>query len=157
MQFCYLNDKVVHIQIHLLENIHTHKLFQDQFDIDFLLMGSGNYPEYEAQAIANKIISVAELRKDVVAFISPYRGAFLNDSAVGQGTINSSADISFDTPASAGPQLRHAWSTFASAFQAAAAERSVQTRSFTIAKFIGFLANGSLEPFPAQGPSQSAP
>ena len=56
-------------------------------------MGSANYPEYEAQAIANKIISVAELRKDVVAFISPYRGAFLNDSAVGQGTINSSADI----------------------------------------------------------------
>ena len=66
---------------------------KDQFDIDFLLMGSANYPEYEAQAIANKIISVAELRKDVVAFISPYRGAFLNDSAVGQGTINSSADI----------------------------------------------------------------
>ena len=43
--------------------------------------------------LANKIISIAELRKDVVAFVSPYRGAFLNDSAVGQGTINSSADI----------------------------------------------------------------
>jgi len=66
---------------------------KDQFDIDFLLMGSANYPEHEAQAIANKIISIAELRKDVVAFVSPYRGAFLNDSAVGQGTINSAADI----------------------------------------------------------------
>ena len=29
----------------------------------------------------------------MVAFVSPFRGAFLNDSAVGQGTINSSADI----------------------------------------------------------------
>ena len=70
-------------------------LFEDkeQFDIDFLLMGSGNYPEHEAQAIANKLISIAELRKDVVAFISPYRGAFLNDTSVGTGTINSAADI----------------------------------------------------------------
>ena len=70
-------------------------LFEDkeQFDIDFLLMGSGNYPEHEAQAIANKLISIAELRKDVVAFISPFRGAFLNDSSVGTGTINSAADI----------------------------------------------------------------
>ena len=66
---------------------------KDQFDIDFLLMGSANYPEHEAQAIANKLISIAELRKDVVAFISPYRGAFLNDTAVGTGTVNSNADI----------------------------------------------------------------
>ena len=66
---------------------------KEEFDVDFLIMGSANYPEYEAQAIANKLISIAELRKDVVAFISPYRGAFLNDSAVGSGTINSAADI----------------------------------------------------------------
>ena len=50
---------------------------KDQFDIDFLLMGSANYPEYEAQAIANKIISIAELRKDVVAFVSPYQRSIL--------------------------------------------------------------------------------
>jgi len=66
---------------------------KDQFDIDFLIMGSGNYPQHEAQAIANKLIAIAELRKDVVAFISPHRGAFLNDSAVGTGTINSPATI----------------------------------------------------------------
>ena len=60
---------------------------KDQFDIDFLLMGSANYPQHEAQAIANKLISIAELRKDVVAFISPNRGAFLNDTSVGTGTI----------------------------------------------------------------------
>ena len=70
-------------------------LFEDkeQFDIDFLLMGSGNYPQHEAQALANKLISIAELRKDVVAFISPNRGSFLNDSSVGTGTVNSAADI----------------------------------------------------------------
>ena len=66
---------------------------KEEFDIDFLLMGSANYPEYEAQAIANKLISIAEIRKDVVAFISPYRGAFLNDSSVGSGTLNSAPDI----------------------------------------------------------------
>ena len=66
---------------------------KEEFDIDFLLMGSGNYPIAEAQALANKLISIAEIRKDVVAFISPNRGSFLNDSAVGSGTLNSAADM----------------------------------------------------------------
>ena len=38
-------------------------------------MGSANYTK-ENQALANKCIAVAEARKDAVAFISPYRGAF---------------------------------------------------------------------------------
>jgi len=66
---------------------------KEEFDIDFLLMGSGNYPLADAQALANKLISIAEIRKDVVAFISPNRGSFLNDSAVGAGTLNSAADM----------------------------------------------------------------
>ena len=90
---------------------------KDQFDIDFLLMGSGNYPEYEAQAIANKIISVAELRKDVVAFISPYRGAFLNDSAVGQGTINSSADITNNVTGFYAPITSSTYAVFDSGYK----------------------------------------
>jgi hypothetical protein len=65
----------------------------DNYQIDFLLMGSANYDKSSAQALANKIISVAELRKDTVAFISPYRGAFLSDSAVGSVTVNSDATI----------------------------------------------------------------
>ena len=47
-------------------------------------MGSGNHGKEETQALANKIISVANHRKDAVAFVSPYRGAFLNDTASGQ-------------------------------------------------------------------------
>jgi hypothetical protein len=65
----------------------------DNYDIDFLLMGSANYSKETAQALANKLIAVAEARQDALAFISPYRLAFLNDSAVGSVTVNSDADI----------------------------------------------------------------
>jgi Phage tail sheath protein subtilisin-like domain/Phage tail sheath C-terminal domain len=60
----------------------------EEYEVDFILMGSANYPKDQAQALANKCISVAEVRKDAVAFISPYRQAFLNDSSVGTVTVN---------------------------------------------------------------------
>ena len=65
----------------------------DNYDIDFLLMGSANYDKQTAQALANKLISVAELRQDALAFISPYRLAFLNDGTAGSVTVNSDASI----------------------------------------------------------------
>ena len=66
----------------------------DDFQVDFLLMGSANYSKEGAQSLANKLISVAELRKDVVAFISPNRGSILSDTAVQTAvTVNSSVDI----------------------------------------------------------------
>ena len=61
----------------------------EETDVDFILMGSANYPKATAQALANKCIAVAEARKDSVAFISPFRQAFLNDSTSGQVTVNS--------------------------------------------------------------------
>lgn len=60
----------------------------EEYEVDFILMGSANYPKAQAQALANKCIAVAEFRKDAVAFISPYRQAFLNDSSVGTVTVN---------------------------------------------------------------------
>ena len=60
----------------------------EEFEVYFILMGSANYPKEQAQALANKCVAVAEARKDAVAFISPYRQAFLNDSAVGTVTVN---------------------------------------------------------------------
>ena len=60
----------------------------EEYEVDFILMGSANYPKEQAQALANKCIAVAEFRKDAVAFISPYRQAFLNDSSVGTVTVN---------------------------------------------------------------------
>ena len=56
-------------------------------------MGSANYAKETAQALANKCISVAELRQDSVACISPYRGAFISDGTVGSVTVNSDATI----------------------------------------------------------------
>ena len=61
----------------------------EETDVDFILMGSANYTKEKAQAVAEKCIAVAEGRKDAVAFISPYRQAFLNDSAAGSVTVSS--------------------------------------------------------------------
>jgi hypothetical protein len=65
----------------------------DNYQADFLIMGSANYTKENAQALANKLISVAEIRKDCLAFISPYRGAFIADSSVGTVTVSSDATI----------------------------------------------------------------
>ena len=66
----------------------------ENFKVDFLLMGSAAYNINDAQALANKLISVAELRKDAVAFISPYRGAALSDTLSQTSvTVRSAADI----------------------------------------------------------------
>ena len=70
----------------LFENTEKH-------EVDFLLMGSANHTKETAQALANKLIAVAEERKDAIAFISPYRGAFLADGAVGTVTTYSDAAI----------------------------------------------------------------
>jgi hypothetical protein len=59
----------------------------NEYSCDFLIMPTGNLEKSEAQALANKLISVAELRKDAIAFISPYRQAFITDTSVGSVTI----------------------------------------------------------------------
>jgi len=66
----------------------------ENYEVDFLLMGSAAYSKPDAQALANKLIAVAEARKDAVAFISPYRGASITDSSDDRSAqINSDADI----------------------------------------------------------------
>ena len=50
-------------------------------DVDFLLMGSGKYGQNSTRALAEKLITVAELRKDAVAFISPSRDRILSDTS----------------------------------------------------------------------------
>jgi len=61
---------------------------KEEIEVDFILMGAAHHPKEQSQAIAEKIIAVAEARKDAVAFVSPYRQAFLNDSSVGAVTVN---------------------------------------------------------------------
>ena len=62
----------------------------EKYDVDFLIMGSANYSKYEAASLASLLISVAGQRKDAIAFISPYREAFLSES--GNGTTNNIRD-----------------------------------------------------------------
>ena len=64
----------------------------EEYDADFLLMGSGAYAKEDAQALASKLISVAEERGDAVAFISPYRGSQVTETASGY-TVDSAATI----------------------------------------------------------------
>ena len=63
----------------------------EQYDVDFILMGSAAYSKEDAQALANKCIAVAEARQDAVAFVSPYRAAALNDVGAGTDTVNDRA------------------------------------------------------------------
>ena len=64
----------------------------DEYDINFILMGGAGYSRVDAQALASKIISVAEIRKDAVAFVSPCRSELLSSSGNGY-TVKSAADI----------------------------------------------------------------
>jgi len=60
----------------------------EETEVDFILMGAAHHSKEQSQAVAEKVTAVAEARKDAVAFISPYRQAFLNDSSVGAVTVN---------------------------------------------------------------------
>ena len=60
----------------------------EETEVDFIMMGAAHHPKEQSQAVAEKVTAVAEARKDAVAFISPYRQAFLNDSSVGAVTVN---------------------------------------------------------------------
>ena len=64
----------------------------DTYDVDFLLMGSSSYSSVEeSQALAQKLIAVAESRKDAIAFISPARTNVLtNDEPVAGNTAKQS-------------------------------------------------------------------
>jgi phage tail sheath protein FI len=89
----------------------------EEYEVDFFLMGSANYAKESAQALANKLISVAEERKDSVAFISPYRLAFLNDSTVGSVTVNSAADITNNVISFYAPITSSSYSVFDSGYK----------------------------------------
>ena len=64
----------------------------EEYDIDFLLMGSGSHPTVTAQSLANKLISVAEIRKDAIAFISPNKSTFITNAGTTTASLNSATD-----------------------------------------------------------------
>jgi len=60
----------------------------EEVEVDFIMMGAAHHTKEKSQAVAEKCIAVAEARKDAVAFISPFRQAFLNDGTAGTVTVN---------------------------------------------------------------------
>ena len=56
----------------------------EEIDVDFLLQGCSNHGKNETQALGNKLIEIAEFRKDAIAFLSPWRGCFLSASGSGE-------------------------------------------------------------------------
>jgi len=60
----------------------------EETEVDFILMGAAHHSKEQSQAVAEKVTAVAEARKDAVAFISPYRQAFLNDTVSGTVTVS---------------------------------------------------------------------
>ena len=95
-------------------------LFENVEDIkaDFLLMGSAGYEKETAQELANKLISVCEIRKDAIAFITPYRGAFLSDNPVqGDITIKAAEDITKDVISFFSPIASSSYAVFDSTYK----------------------------------------
>jgi len=96
-----------------------YELFEntEEYDIDFLLMGSAGYGKEQAQALAAKLIAVAEIRKDAIAFISPYRGAFITETAVGNATVNSTSTITDNVLSFYAPLTSSSYAVFDSGYK----------------------------------------
>ena len=90
----------------------------EEYDVDFLIQGSASYGKEAAQALASKLISVAESRKDAIAFISPYRGAFLSESADNTtNTINSADTITDNVVSFFAPLPSSSYAVFDSGYK----------------------------------------
>ena len=89
----------------------------ESIDIDFLLAGGGR-SKADAQELANKLISVAELRKDAIAFISPSRDTALADNpSQGAVTVRSSEDITTEVVSFFAPIASSSFAVFDSGYK----------------------------------------
>ena len=61
---------------------------KDEIEVDYIIMGPGLGDESQSQAKANKVISIAESRKDCVATISPHRTNVVNVTNTTTATTN---------------------------------------------------------------------
>tara|TARA_R100001443_G_scaffold67276_2_gene76087 strand:+ start:1872 stop:4058 length:2187 start_codon:yes stop_codon:yes gene_type:complete len=61
---------------------------RDEIEVDFLMMGPGCSTEVQSQAKANLLISIAELRKDCMAVISPHRANVVGETNTTTQTNN---------------------------------------------------------------------
>jgi phage tail sheath protein FI len=89
----------------------------ENYSVDFLIMGSANYGKSQAQALANKLIAVADIRKDALAFISPYRQAFLTDTDAGTVTVNNDETITDNVLSFYAPLTSSSYAVFDSGYK----------------------------------------
>ena len=89
----------------------------ENYKVDFLIMGSAAYSQSSAQSLAQKLISVAELRKDAIAFISPYRGAALNDTTQTTAIIKSTDTITNNVISFYSPLQSSSYAVFDSGYK----------------------------------------
>ena len=89
----------------------------EEIEVDFILMGAAHHTKELSQAVAEKCIAVAEARKDAVAFISPYRQAFLNDTSVGTVTVNNIDTITDNVVAFYAPISSSTYAVFDSGYK----------------------------------------
>jgi hypothetical protein len=90
----------------------------ENYEVDFLLMGSAAYTKTDAQALANKVIAVAEARKDALAFISPYRAAAITDTSDDRAAaINSDSDITNNVLSFFAPITSSSYAVFDSGYK----------------------------------------
>ena len=70
--------------------VSAYELFanKDETSVNFLIQGPGLTEEVESQAKANKLIAIAEERKDCVAVISPHRANVVNVTSTATQTNN---------------------------------------------------------------------
>ena len=61
---------------------------KDEIEVDYIIMGPGLSDESQSQAKANKVISIAESRKDCVATVSPHRANVVNVTNTTTATSN---------------------------------------------------------------------
>ena len=65
----------------------------EEYEVDFLLMGSGAYSDNDSAALASKVIAVAEGRQDALAFISPGRNTQVTEGSNDAFTVKSDTTI----------------------------------------------------------------
>ena len=95
----------------------------EEVEVDFILMGAASHagttgaPFAGSQTVAQKIIAVAEARKDAVAFVSPDRKCFLNDSSVGTVTVNNIDTMTDNVKEFYGPLASSTYAVFDSGYK----------------------------------------
>ena len=89
----------------------------EEYDIDFLLMGAASKSKEESQALANKLIAVADVRKDALAFISPYRDSFISNVGSSSASLVDASKITDNVISFYSPITSSSYAVFDSGYK----------------------------------------